>query len=68
MKQEQQQYQGAERRQSQSQYQGEERRKPDSIFEETTWIPGGPAMSTQERKEQQAERLRQQEDKHHDQQ
>ncbi|HEY3074524.1 MAG TPA: hypothetical protein VGJ74_05065 [Burkholderiales bacterium] len=69
MEQEQRQYQGAERRQSQSQYQGEERRKPTSIFEETTWIPGndGPEMSTQERKDEQAERIRQQEEKHHDQ-
>jgi hypothetical protein len=63
--QQQQQWQGAERRQSQSQYQGEERRKPDAIFEATTWIPGNdsPGMSTQHRKdEQEEERIRQQKD------
>ena len=45
MEQKQSQWQGTERRQAQIQFEGEERRKPedDSIFEKTTWIPGGPA-------------------------
>ena len=55
--QQQSQYQGPERRQSQAQYEGEDRRKPD---------PGSPGMSMQDRKEEQAERVRQQEEKHHD--
>ncbi len=70
MEQKQQQYQAAERRQSQSQFQGEDRRKPDPIFEQTTWIPGNdsPGMDTQQEKDkQQDERIRQQEEKHHDQ-
>ena len=68
MAQQQSQYQGPERRQSQTQYQGEDRRKPDPVFDETTWTPdaGKPGMSSQERKEEQAERVRQQEEKHHD--
>lgn len=65
------QYQGAERRQSQSQsqYQGEERRAQDSIFDDTTIVPSGGSsgMNTQERKDEQAERVRQEEDRHHDQ-
>ena len=56
----QQQYQGPNRRQSQtqSQYQGEERRHAQPIV--------NPRMSTQERKDAQEERARQQEEKHHD--
>lgn len=50
----QQQYQGPERRQSQSHYLGVDRRKPN-----------GP-MSTQERKDEQEERTRQQQDKRDD--
>ncbi len=54
--------QQSDRRQSQTQYQGEYRRKHDPIFDEPTVIPvaGTPGMSTQERKEEQAERARQQ--------
>jgi len=52
------QYQGPDRRHSQTQYQGEERRKPDN---------GTPGMSMQERKDEQEERTRQQQEKHHDQ-
>ena len=70
MEQSQQQYQGPDRRQSQtqSQYQGEERRQPQPMFEEPTGSPdnGNPGMSTQERKEEQEERTRQQEEKYHD--
>ena len=68
MVQQQNQYQGPERRQSQtqSQYQGDERRTPDPGFDEPPVTPGGPGMSMQERKEEQAERARQQEEKHHE--
>jgi hypothetical protein len=66
MQQQQSQYQGPERRQSQTQYQGDDRRRPDPVFDETTIRPGDPGMSMQERKEEQAERVRQQEEKHHD--
>jgi len=55
--------------QSQSQVQGEDRRKPDSIFEQTTWIPGNdaPAMDPQQEKDRQdIERIRQQQEQHHD--
>ena len=57
-----QQQQQGDRRQSQTQYQGEDRRKHahDPIFDEPTIIPASPGMSTQERKEEQAERARQQ--------
>jgi hypothetical protein len=50
MEQKQSQWQGAERRHAQTQFQGEDRRKPedDSIFEKTTWIPGGPVQRTPE--------------------
>jgi hypothetical protein len=60
MEQSQQQYQGPDRRQSQtqSQYQGEERRRAQPM--------ANPGMSMQERKDAQAERMRQQEEKHHD--
>lgn len=51
-----------DRRQSQTQYQGEDRRKHDSIFDEPTIIPpsGNDPMDIQERKDDQAERARQQ--------
>ena len=68
--QQQQQYQGHDRRQSQSQYQGEERRKPDHDpkFDVPTLTPvSTPGMSTQERKDEQEERIRQQQEKHDDQ-
>jgi hypothetical protein len=57
-----------ERRQSQTQYQGEDRRKHDHdpIFDEPTVTPANPGMSTQERKDEQAERVRQQRDQHDD--
>ena len=57
MEQNQQQWQGAERRQSQSQsqYTGEERRKAQS--EESA---GSPGMSSQDRKDEQQERTAQQ--------
>lgn len=69
MEQRQEQYQGPERRQSQSQYQGEERRKPgyDPLFDEPTLTPAtSPGMSTQERKDEQEERRRQQYENRHD--
>ena len=62
----QQQYQGADRRLSQTMYQGGyERRKPDPLFDEATAPPAAanPGMSTQERKDEQAERTRQQQEK-----
>ena len=54
--------QQGDRRQSQVQYQGEDRRRHDPIFDQVTLPPGQgmPGMSTQERKDQQAERTRQQ--------
>ena len=58
MEQRQEQYQGVERRQSQTQYLGEERRKPSSAAR--------PGMSTQERKDDQEERARQQHENRHD--
>ena len=47
MDQKQSQWQGGERRHAQSPFEGEDRRKPadNSIFEKTTWIPGGPVIS-----------------------
>jgi hypothetical protein len=65
----QQQYQGPDRRQSQSQYQGDERRKPDPLFDEPTLTPAtaaNPGMATQERKDEQEERIRQQQERHDD--
>jgi hypothetical protein len=64
----QQQYQGPDRRQSQAQYQGDERRKPDPLFDEPTLTPAvaSPGMSTQERKDEQEERTRQQQERHDD--
>jgi hypothetical protein len=56
MEQRQEQYQGPERRQSQTQYQGEERRASAAH----------PGMSTQERKDEQQERARQQYENRHD--
>jgi hypothetical protein len=67
---EQRQYQGPDRRQSQAQYQGgEKRRKPDPLFDEPTLTPAvaNPGMSTQERKDEQEARIRQQQEKHDDQ-
>jgi hypothetical protein len=48
VEQKQSQWQGSERRQAQIQFEGEDRRKPedDSIFEKTTWIPGGEVKRT----------------------
>ena len=69
MEQSQEQYQGPERRQSQTQYQGEGRRKHDHdpIFDEPTLTPAtNPGMSTQERKDEQQERTRQQYENRHD--
>ena len=54
---EQKQWQGMERRQSQGQYQGENRRKAQPMFDEPA---GNPGQSTQERKDEQQERTRQQ--------
>jgi len=56
--------QQGDRRQSQTQYQGEDRRKHDPIFDQTTLTPGQgiPGMPTQERKDEQEERARQQHD------
>ena len=56
MEQSQSQYQGPERRQSQSPYQGKERRRLDWPFQ----APRTSGMSTQERKDEQAERAREQ--------
>jgi len=50
-------------KQEQQQQQDQKPSKPDSIFEQTTWIPGSDKQS----KDDKAERLRQQQEQHHDQ-
>jgi hypothetical protein len=56
-------------KQEQRQQQGEKPSKPDSIFEQTTWIPGNdkPGMGRHQQKDEHAERSRQQQEQHNDQ-
>jgi hypothetical protein len=50
-------------KQEQQQQQGENPTKPDSIFEQTTWIPGNDKQP----KDDKAERVRQQQEQHNNQ-